>query len=129
VGVHPPTLNRLGGFFHRDGMRARKRPLPLYVHSSMYVFYFLIMKTLITQLPKNLREHKFAKQNAPIPDTKEYKCQHNSFLFSFLFPAQNLLSWKNILGSSKVTILLQTVCNWMDSEKSPPLPSIGEALH
>ncbi len=68
------------------------------------------------------------KMPLSIPDVKEYKCQHNSFL-SFLFPAQNLLSWKNILGSSKVTILLQTVCNWMDSEKSPPLPSIGETLH
>jgi hypothetical protein len=33
VGVHPPTLTRLGYFIHHDGMYARKWQLPFRVYS------------------------------------------------------------------------------------------------
>jgi hypothetical protein len=35
-GMHPPTLTRLGWFYHNNGIYARKRPLPLCV-------YFLLL--------------------------------------------------------------------------------------
>ncbi len=34
-GRAPPTLTRLGEFFHHDGMYARKWPLPLCVFSAV----------------------------------------------------------------------------------------------
>ncbi len=35
-GVHPPTLTRLGLFYHHDGMYARKWPLPLSVCTTLW---------------------------------------------------------------------------------------------